>query len=415
MRDPRQAAPLGAPRFFSSALRACVILLVTHRTALAQGDAPVPRIPLCVGLTITTAVSQPNGDYESIKTVRSISNTEVQLTYSSEAMQQGMFDEQPRLVRTNVRRVMQRADLDTASLYLQQFGEYVPERAAGTTSIGTSAAVLRALKTRGQAELALFLPFAGPVSGNRGDHPSVYDHQVLVPVHRVGATTVPVLVDDRRVELPVIRVAGNFFGDSAELFLLDDPANPLTLAYRFGIGGVKQEDLDLLPHLANGRKGGDDKDVMRVVKIATQCSAPPPSDRAPERGTGRGDALGRMEDALVMRRKVDLFQLFFGFNSDTLREESFPTLSAIATLMAKHPDWVLRIDGHTDNVASDGYNLTLSKRRAAAVKRILVAKHKISEGRLQSDGFGETRPIDSNATLQGRARNRRVELVRVDP
>ena len=397
-------------------LLSAVLLGMLQSEASAQSLSPAQRIPLCAGLTITTAVHSANGDYESIKTVRSITNDDVQLTYSTERMVQDMFDEHPTLARINLRRAIRRADLDTATLYLQQYSGFTPDRVPGTTAIGTSSAVLRALKAKGRADLGLFVPFAGKVSGTPGDHPSVYDHQLFVPVRRVGSTTVAVTVDNRRVDLPAIRVAGDFLGDSAELLFLDDAANPLTLAYRYGIGGVKQVDLDLLPHLANGRKAGDDKDELRVVKISTACTAPPPS-RAEDQsaGTGASDPVAGMEQALITSRKVDLFQIFFAFNSDTLREESFPTLAAIATVMARHPDWALRIDGHTDNVASDAYNLTLSKRRAAAVRRLLITKHRIRETRLQSDGLGESRPIDTNDTLQGRARNRRVELVRVSP
>ena len=122
-----------------------------------------------------------------------------------------------------------------------------------------------------------------------------------------------------------------------------------------------------------------------------------------------------MEQALLTTGKVEVYQVFFGFNSDTLREESTPTLHTIAAVLARHPDWTLRVDGHTDNIAGDAYNLTLSRRRAASVKRALVTKHAVQERRLRTDGFGEGRPLDTNETVEGRARNRRVELVRITP
>ena len=73
---------------------------------------------------------------------------------------------------------------------------------------------------------------------------------------------------------------------------------------------------------------------------------------------------------------------------------------------------MLSIEGHTDNIASDQYNLALSARRAAAVKAALGTQFRIAGARLSTAGFGESSPRDRNDTLEGRARNRRVELVR---
>jgi outer membrane protein OmpA-like peptidoglycan-associated protein len=80
--------------------------------------------------------------------------------------------------------------------------------------------------------------------------------------------------------------------------------------------------------------------------------------------------------------------------------------------MRRNPDWQLAIEGHTDNVASDKYNLDLSARRAAAVRAALGTQFGIAGTRLTTAGLGESRPQDRNDTMEGRARNRRVELVR---
>ncbi len=80
--------------------------------------------------------------------------------------------------------------------------------------------------------------------------------------------------------------------------------------------------------------------------------------------------------------------------------------------MTDNPDWKLRVDGHTDNIGGDAHNLDLSKRRAASVKSALVERYHISADRLTTNGFGASSPIDRNDTLEGRARNRRVELSR---
>lgn len=82
----------------------------------------------------------------------------------------------------------------------------------------------------------------------------------------------------------------------------------------------------------------------------------------------------------------------------------------LKTLQAE-PDWRLTIEGHTDSTGGDAHNQTLSAMRAAAVKEALVGRG-VSGERLQTAGFGASRPVADNGTELGRARNRRVELVR---
>jgi outer membrane protein OmpA-like peptidoglycan-associated protein len=80
--------------------------------------------------------------------------------------------------------------------------------------------------------------------------------------------------------------------------------------------------------------------------------------------------------------------------------------------MQKNAGWRLSVSGHTDNIGDATANLALSQHRAAAVKGALVARFHIAVERLDTSGFGAGRPIDTNDTLEGRARNRRVELQR---
>ena len=128
--------------------------------------------------------------------------------------------------------------------------------------------------------------------------------------------------------------------------------------------------------------------------------------------TGRGNKAAELEKALQEGDKVDIYDIFFSFNSATLRPESDETLHVIANLLNKHPDWKLAIGGHTDSIASDSFNLDLSNRRAAAVRTALVERFKIADNRLSAQGYGEANPRDSNDSLEGRARNRRVELMK---
>ena len=87
-------------------------------------------------------------------------------------------------------------------------------------------------------------------------------------------------------------------------------------------------------------------------------------------------------------------------------------LRDIASALTRNPEWNISIDGHTDNVGGDPINLDLSGRRADAVKEALVERYRVSASRLTTTGFGASHPNTSNDTLSGRARNRRVELVR---
>jgi OOP family OmpA-OmpF porin len=105
-----------------------------------------------------------------------------------------------------------------------------------------------------------------------------------------------------------------------------------------------------------------------------------------------------------------LQQVHFQTASATILPDSFPMLLEVAQLLKANPSIKkMRIEGHTDNHGAADMNLDLSKRRAASV-RIWLADHGIESGRLESEGYGLTRPIDTNDTDAGRAANRRVEF-----
>ena len=101
--------------------------------------------------------------------------------------------------------------------------------------------------------------------------------------------------------------------------------------------------------------------------------------------------------------------VFFATGSFKLLPKSFKNLDVVVKILNDNPTYKLNIDGHTDEVGKDDYNMTLSDNRAASVKAYLVSKG-ISESRLTSTGYGETKPIADNKTVAGRAQNRRVEM-----
>jgi OmpA-OmpF porin, OOP family len=122
-------------------------------------------------------------------------------------------------------------------------------------------------------------------------------------------------------------------------------------------------------------------------------------------------------DASAMQKSIDasghvsLYGILFDTDRDTLRPESKPTLDEIARLLAAHPDLKLVVAGHTDNQGAFDYNIDLSRRRAASVVAALVLGYGVARERLVPFGAGMAAPTASNATEDGRQKNRRVELV----
>jgi OOP family OmpA-OmpF porin len=104
-----------------------------------------------------------------------------------------------------------------------------------------------------------------------------------------------------------------------------------------------------------------------------------------------------------------LFGVNFEFNKAVLTIEAYPILDHAAEILMENPSVNVEIQGHTDNIGSESYNLSLSEKRAAVVKDYLVSKG-INTDRLTAAGYGEARPLSDNTTSAGRAKNRRVEF-----
>ncbi|MFO7588552.1 MAG: OmpA family protein [Gemmatimonadota bacterium] len=118
-------------------------------------------------------------------------------------------------------------------------------------------------------------------------------------------------------------------------------------------------------------------------------------------------------DRLAADGRVATRGIHFDVASATIRPESSGTLEEIGTMLQEHPELRIAIEGHTDSDGDDAFNQDLSERRAASVKDYLVANYGIEAGRLESVGFGESRPVAPNDTAEGKQQNRRVELVRL--
>jgi outer membrane protein OmpA-like peptidoglycan-associated protein len=195
----------------------------------------------------------------------------------------------------------------------------------------------------------------------------------------------PLIIDDDRVTVPAIHVRGQMkvlenagsFGphdQPADAYILDDPNTPVVLSWLFG-KDLKQDD------------------AFQVQYVRVRYGDKP-----------------TIEQQLEKNRKAITWGINFDYNSDVIKPVSEPVLKEIAQAMANKPDWKLTVTGHTDNIGGDKYNLALSQRRSAAVKAALVNRYYVNPSRLSTGGDGDSDPVDTNDTLEGRARNRRVEL-----
>ncbi len=115
------------------------------------------------------------------------------------------------------------------------------------------------------------------------------------------------------------------------------------------------------------------------------------------------------ENGCAVEQKFILRGVKFEFDSDRLTPQAMEILNEVAATLQAYPDVQVELEGHTDSIGTDAYNLGLSKRRANAVKTYLVGRG-IEASRMTPVGYGESRPIATNDTEEGREENRRVEL-----
>ncbi|MES3033639.1 MAG: OmpA family protein [Gemmatimonadota bacterium] len=117
-----------------------------------------------------------------------------------------------------------------------------------------------------------------------------------------------------------------------------------------------------------------------------------------------------MRDSLNLDGLFIMSAVYFDTGMDALRGESDAELTNLAGLMTKYPALKVEVQGHTDNVGDPTANLTLSQNRANRVRELLTSRHGIAADRITARGFGQTKPVGSNETPEGRRLNRRVEI-----
>jgi outer membrane protein OmpA-like peptidoglycan-associated protein len=161
-----------------------------------------------------------------------------------------------------------------------------------------------------------------------------------------------------------------------------------------------------------------DNDQDEILDADDECPNDPEVYNDFEDEDGCPDSRPEDEKKVVVVVKRDRVEIkekvFFAFDSDRILPKSYQLLDDVARVITEHTEIPkIRVEGHTSSEGSDKYNLALSRRRAASVMRYLVAAG-VDPDRLESEGFGEAQPIDTNETEDGRSRNRRVEFKIVD-
>ncbi|MGM0498145.1 MAG: OmpA family protein [Bacteroidota bacterium] len=120
-----------------------------------------------------------------------------------------------------------------------------------------------------------------------------------------------------------------------------------------------------------------------------------------------------MAEDIDEKGSVRIYGIHFDNDEATIKEKSESVLAEIASLMEQNPELQLGVVGHTDAIGSEKHNMNLSKQRADAVVKFLTSEHGISGDRLEPRGLGPWSPVSSNEDEDGRAQNRRVELVKI--
>src|ERR1700687_1205573 len=120
-----------------------------------------------------------------------------------------------------------------------------------------------------------------------------------------------------------------------------------------------------------------------------------------------------MAKSLSATGKVDIYGIYFDVDKTVVKPESSSTLQEVAKLLKDNPALKLLVAGHTDSTGAAEHNMKLSEGRAVSVVKALVTQYGVAGARLQSKGFGDTQPVAPNASEDGRAKNRRVELRKV--
>jgi outer membrane protein OmpA-like peptidoglycan-associated protein len=332
--------------------------------SLLKGEAG-SIIPIKPGLVLDHIWSTQGHDFEELKTVSSVDDRSIGGRISGPAVwyKNNKVDRVEDAVNFAPREICQ-ADYDDSQVLETMGKKQYPNVIMGTTEFSISRKTFALLKERKRAKFDYreSYYFVGDGYSWRHDDPGTF--------LGMGDVKFRTIVNGAETDLPAIAAQGNVGMNSTSMIVLDDPNNPLLLDYYTPSTQFR----------------------VKVAKINF------PMENKIENDLKKG--------------RAEIYGIYFDFDSDRIRGESEPALAEIADVLKKESDWKLSVEGHTDNVGGDKHNLDLSQRRAASVINALVARYQISSERLTPVGFGASKPKATNDTVEGRALNRRVELVR---
>jgi outer membrane protein OmpA-like peptidoglycan-associated protein len=383
---------------FTAGLTVGALLSPLHRPVAAQVSQPsaTPVIPVVKGLKIGWAWhgDSVEGDYTPYFLVTQ-ANADV-VSGFADAYKNGRDGKKETV---NIDTQMSRSTMRTGRIYRQIWISTDPLVMNNTTSMMLSSAVYTDIIKSGSSPLTVVdAPHFDEGAGGAMTMITSLARALMSDstatgtpysgtMKRVepGVTPFAVLINNRLVNLPVIHVAGTLRHEGetyrADYRILADSTLPLVLA----------ADSAELTGAEHQQRGG------RVISIDY-----------PDTGM-----VHRMEDDLAARRPVEIYNIYFDFNSAAITSASDSALQMIGTIMQRHPDWHLTVTGHTDSIGGTGQgNRVLSTHRAEAVRQVLSTKYGVAASRLTTAGAGNSAPLATNSTLEGRARNRRVELLR---
>lgn len=362
---------------------------VVPAAGLAQDTAA--QIHPVTGLTIVSTEEFPEGDRDNVVRLQQVDSSGIHYVWRSLEIH-GSGD----TVRDLRERRVRASDLAGAPrLDLVFAAEDALER-PGHTAWSISSAVYAALRDQGSARFTTVWvdASAGRLGAlGLGRAPRRARHKGTLS--RVSPTPVPfqLLVDGRRVSVPALHLRAALSDGvrthDVDLWVLADSTHPMLL------------------------KGVREHHVFQV----TQVNHPVDAIGAVAPGGGGLMLAGgrRLEAELATACRVELPGVYFAFNSSLLDPASDQVLGQLAAVLKRHADWAVSLEGHTDSVGTAAANQTLSERRAEAVRARLAERHGVDTRGWKTDGYGASRPREPNSTIEGRARNRRVELVRACP
>ena len=188
------------------------------------------------------------------------------------------------------------------------------------------------------------------------------------------------------------------------------------------VGFARRNGLDVVVLRRRGDRSGEPADTLSLPEAARLLGTLGGDQTVPGSSTAQSAAPRagippldlRIERSLLDEGLFRSLRVNFEFDQSELLPTSGPTLDAVAAVLERLPDVRIEVGGHTDSVGPDAYNEQLSSRRADEVRRALIGRG-IRPDRVRGRGFGESQPVLSNRTPTGRAMNRRVEFVLLNP